>query len=53
MIVHRMLWKDGIHLTDDDTKILVANVLNYLNINLENAINFNVYFHNSESDIMD
>ena len=52
MIVHRMLWKDGIHLTDDDTKILVVNVLN-LNINLGNAINFNVYFHNSESDILD
>ena len=37
MIVHRMLWKDGIHLTDDDTKILVVNVLNYLNINLGNV----------------
>ena len=53
MIVHRMLRKDGIHLTDDDTKILVVNVLNYLNINLGSAINFNVYFHNSESDILD
>ena len=53
MIDHRMLWKDGIHLTDDGTKILDANVLNYLNINLENAINFNVDFHNSENDMLD
>ena len=37
MIDQRMLWKDGIHLTDDGTKILAANILNYLNINLENA----------------
>ena len=42
-----MLWKDGIHLIDDGTKILAANVLNYLNINLENAINSNVDLHNS------
>ena len=28
-----MLWKDGIHLTDDGTKILATNVLNYFNIN--------------------
>ena len=28
MIDHRMLWKDGIHLTNDGTKILVANSLN-------------------------
>ena len=47
MIDHRMLWKDGIHLTDD------GNVLNYLNINLENVINFNVDFHNSENDMLD
>ena len=44
-----MLRKDDIHLTDNDTKIFAANLLNYLNINLENAINFNVDFHNSES----
>ena len=36
MTDHRMLWKDGIHLTYDGTKILDAHVLNYLNINLEN-----------------
>ena len=53
MIDHRMLWKDGIHLTDDGTKILAANVLNYLNINLENAINSNVDLHNSENDLLD
>ena len=53
MIDHRMLWKDGIHLTDDGTKILAANVLNYLNINLENAINSNVDFHISENDMLD
>ena len=53
MIDHRMLWKDGICLTDDGTKILAANVLNYLNINLENAINFNVGFHHSENDVLD
>ena len=53
MIDHRMLWKDGIHLTDDGTKILAANVLNYLNINLENAINSNVDSHNSENDMLD
>ena len=46
-----MLWKDGIHLTDDGTKILVA-VLNYLNINLENDINFNVDFHNYKNDML-
>ena len=48
-----MLWKDGIHLTYDGTKILVANVWNYLNINLENTINFNVGFHNSVNDMLD
>ena len=53
MIDHRMLWKDGIHLTDDGTKILAAIFLNYLNINLENAINFNVDFQSSENDILD
>ena len=51
MIDHRMLWKDGTHLTDDGTKI-VAAVLNYLNINLEKAINFNVDFQNSENDML-
>ena len=49
MIDYRMLRKDDIYLTDNDTKIFAANLLNYLNINLENAINFNVDFHNSES----
>ena len=53
MIDHRMLWKDGIHPTDDGTKILATNVLNHLNINLENAINFNVDFHNSENGMLD
>ena len=53
MIDHRMLRKDGINLTDDGTKILAANVSNYLNINLENAINFNADFHNSENDMLD
>ena len=53
MIDHRMLWQDGIHLTDDGTKILATNVLNHLNINLENAINFNVDFHNSENGMLD
>ena len=48
MIHLRMLWKNGINLTDDGTNIL-AVVLNYLNINLENAINFNVDFHNSQN----
>ena len=48
-----MLWKDVIYLTDDGTKILAANVLNYLNINLENDINFNVDLHNSENDMLD
>ena len=48
-----MLWKDGIYLTDDDKKILAANALNYLNNNLENAINFNVDFHISENDLLD
>ena len=48
-----MLWKDGIHLTDDGTKILAAIFLNYLNINLENAINFNVDFQSSENDMLD
>ena len=43
-----MLWKNGINLTDDGTNIL-AVVLNYLNINLENAINFNVDVHNSQN----
>ena len=40
----RMLWKDGIHLTDDGTIILAANVLNDLNINLEKVINFKEIF---------
>ena len=53
MIDRRMLRKDGIHLTDEGTNILAANVLNYLNINLENAINFNVDFHNSGNDMLD
>ena len=53
IIDHRMLWKDGIHLTDDGAKILAANVLNYLNINFENAINSNVDLHNSENDMLD
>ena len=61
IIDHRMLWKDGIHLrlskildlTDDGTKILAAYVLNYLNINLKNAINFSVDLHNSENDMLD
>ena len=48
-----MLRKDGIHLTDDGTKVLAANVLNYLNINLEKAMNFNVDFHNSENGMLD
>ena len=48
-----MLWKDGIHLTDDGTIILAANVLNDLNINLEKVINFKVDFHNSENDMLD
>ena len=52
MIDHRILWKGGIHLTDDGTKILAANVLNYLNINLENAKNFNIDFHNSENGML-
>ena len=43
----------SILLTDDSTRILAANVLNYLNINLENATNFNVDFHNSQNDISD
>ena len=30
MVDHKMLWKDGIHLTDDGTKILAANVLTHL-----------------------
>ena len=47
-----MLWKDGIHLTNDGTKILAANILSYLNVNLENAINSNVDFHNSEIDML-
>ena len=34
-------------------EILAANVLNYSNINLENAINFNGDFHNSENDMLD
>ena len=34
MMDHITLWKGGIHLTDDGTKILAANVLNHLNINL-------------------
>ena len=38
MIDYRILWKDGIHLTDDGTKILAAHVLNYLNINAENPV---------------
>ena len=49
MIDHRMLWIGGIYLTDDGAKILTANVLNYLNTNLENAMDFNVDFHNSEN----
>ena len=53
MTNHRMLWKDSIHLTDDGTKILAANVLNYLNINLENIVNFIVDFHNSVNDMLD
>ena len=53
MTDHRMLSKDGIYLTDDDKKILAANALNYLNNNLENAINFNVDFHISENDMLD
>ena len=53
MTDHRMLWKDGLHLTDDGTNILAANALNYLNINLENTITFNVDLHNSENDILD
>ena len=56
-----MLWKDGIHLrlskildlTDDGTKILAASILNYLNINLKNAVNFSVDLHNSENDMLD
>ena len=61
IIDHRMLWKDGIHLrlskildlTDDGTKILAASILNYLNINLKNAVNFSVDLHNSENDMLD
>ena len=53
MIDHRMLWKDGIRLTDDSTKIIAANVLNCLNINLENAINFSVDLPKSENDMLD
>ena len=48
MLHLRILWKNSINLTDDDTKILGV-VLNYLNINLENAINFNKDFHNSQN----
>ena len=43
MIDYRMLWKDGIHLTDDGTKILAAHVLNYLNINVENPRRHSTY----------
>ena len=45
MTDHRMLWKDVIHLTDNGSRFLAANVLNYLSISLENVINFNVDFH--------
>ena len=48
MLHLRILWKNSINLTDDDTNILGV-VLNYLNINLENAINFNKDFHNSQN----
>lgn len=48
-----MLWKDVIHQTDDGTKTLASNVLNYFNIQLENIINFIVDFHNSENDMLD
>ena len=40
MTFHRMLWKDGLDLTDDSTKIFAVNVLDHLSINLENVINF-------------
>ena len=48
MLHLRILWKNSINLTDDDTNILGV-VLNYLNINLENAINFTKDFHNSQN----
>ena len=32
MIGQRMLWKDGLHLTDDDTKMSAGNFLKYLSI---------------------
>ena len=38
MLYHRILRKDGIHLTGDGTEVLAANVLNYLNVNLEKGL---------------
>ena len=35
-----MVWKDGFHLTNDGTIMLVDNFMKYLNINL--GIDFNV-----------
>ena len=48
-IGREMVWKDGLHLTNDGTAILADNFTKYLNINL--GIDFNV--NNNFNDFLD
>ena len=53
MIDQIMLWKDGIHLTDDGTKMLAGNFLKCLGTFLGNVIDFNEDFNNSVNGFLD
>ena len=54
MIGQRMLWKDGLYLTDDDTKMSAGNFLNYLSIFWAGTdVDFTIDIHNSVNSILD
>lgn len=52
MIYQKISGRDGLHLTDDGTKMLVDSMLNYLQVFSRKVINFNVDFHFSGHDIL-
>ena len=52
MMYQKISGRDGLHLTDDGTKMLVDSMLNYLQVFSRKVINFNVDFHFSGHDIL-
>ena len=49
-IGREMVWKDGLHLTNDGTAMLAANFTKSLNINLDTDFNVNSNFNNDFLD---